>query len=1557
MKKFFFIFLLVSSNTLLAQSDTLLILTEIMFRPTTGNNEFIEIYNRSETETINLTNYKIKYHTSNPNTIVDAGFGINLPPKSYAVIFQGTYDIPTGIYNGIVPPSALILKIATNNFGSAGMANETDRQVWLLNNVNDTLDTYFYTANNPAAISDEKKLLNRDTSRTNWGNSLIQNGTPGFKNTLTPIDFDLSAVSIFLQPSIPIIGENVTVNSVIKNLGINTAASYSVKIYNDLNNDSIGTSNELLEEGNFNNLLPGDSLIFSTQINNIQNQLYRILVQIDFAEDENLTNNKRILNFTPASPPFNYNDIVVNEISYAPVTANGEPEWVELFNNTDSPINIKKWTFADNVSQVTITQNNLFVPAKGYLVLSRDSSILNIFPVQSNIFVLTFPALNNTDDAVVIKDSLGTLIDSVRYFSAWGGSSGGRTLERILVEGASNNPANWGTSQSPFRGTPGSINSLSPKEFDLTVSRFRGEKNFAIIGENINLTIEVKNLGTNQSGQFLTEIFFDANNDSIGTPDELIFSQNSNPLNSNDSLIFNINVQINNAGANRFIAKVTTDLDQDTTNNKLLTSISGVVINEVRGDIIINEIMYAPTSPEPEWIELHNISNKIINLFKYKIADNGDTSQVISVPFNFNPGEFVVIARDTSVKQYYSINAPVFAASFPVLNNDIDKVLILDSLNRVIDSLQYRSVWGGTGGRSLERINPLGNSTDSTNWRTSIGIVKATPGRINSVTQKNFDIAVENIIFNPTAPLLNDNVTFQINIKNIGKNNADYSLMVYYDSDGDSIPDNEVANLTGLSIQVGESVFVPIDFTINNISSKVGIYAKAIFNMDEDTLNNSLYKNVEPGFPPLSLVINEIMYTPQAGEPEWVEIYNRSESPININGWRISDILTTPATVTVNRNVVINPGTFLVIARDSSINNYYRSKPENLLILSLPVLNNDADGVVLKDNRGVIIDSVFYNSSWGGTGGISLERRDTESPSNNSANWTSSVSPDNGTPGFVNSIVPKDYDLTASGISFEPIYPVSGDQLSVSILIKNNGLLNAENFSFELYLFDNFNGTTELKATEQIGLLASGDSLVRSYPAIVPALNNLITFTLKVNYNEDLDTLNNILSRSIEPGFLPASILINEIMYAPNSGEPEWVEIINVSNDTINLKNWSISDVITPTKAFITLSDFNLLPGDLAVIAQDTSFNSVYPGFSSNLFIAKIGALSNTSDGVVIYDFRNAVIDSVFYRSSWGGRNGKSLERITTTGATNDSTNWITSLTNATPGLPNSTVTIPSYSRNNLIINEIMYEPATTNNEFVEFLNLSGNDVNVGGWRMEDERGTFYRLSDTSLVVPNNNYFVLIADSTVLQNYSSLNNYPYKTVLNVSNLGLVNTGELIMIKDIHNNIIDSVWYFSNWHNRNIGTTRNRSLERINPGLSGNDPSNWSSSVATGGATPAEVNSIFVDNTNLSTNINVFPNPFSPDNDGFEDVTFINYSLSQPVSQIRVKVFDSQGRLVRTLANNQASGSKGTIIFDGRDDNGNSLRIGIYIVFMEALNDNSGVLETLKTTVVVARKLN
>jgi hypothetical protein len=762
-----------------------------------------------------------------------------------------------------------------------------------------------------------------------------------------------------------------------------------------------------------------------------------------------------------------------------------------------------------------------------------------------------------------------------------------------------------------------------------------------------------------------------------------------------------------------------------------------------------------------------------------------------------------------------------------------------------------------------------------------------------------------------------------------------------------------------LFLAADDSSLFNLNYSIENLQSKKGFLVNAVFSSDEDTTNNKYYKTIEPGFPPQSIVINEIMYGPAGGEPEWIELYNRTDVLINIKDWSINDIFTSPTSVIIEDNVFIEPYSYVVLSRSSNIINYHRFIPAEVYVLSLPSLNNDADGVVLKDNRGFEIDSVFYTVEWGGTNGHSLERISVDASSDLQTNWGSSLDIEQSTPGRINSLTSKQFDLSIAEMGFNPRFPVPDDDVFVSVLFRNDGSSAANNFNVEFYVDTDSNNAVDLLLSREVVLsLSSGDSVNVISTVPIQNINSKILTAVRIDYSEDEDTLNNYFEKSIEPGFPSKIVLINEVMYNPADGEPEWIEVVNVSTEEINIKNWSVSDVLaTPTKNFITNEDIYLQPEEYLVIAKDTSFNSAHPGIKSKVLFTNIGTLGNTADGIIIYDFRDGIIDSLFYCSSWGGGKGYSLERISLEEVTNDSTNWTTSLSpqGSTPGEPNSIGNVPDYERSDIVINEIMFDPGEDNSEFIEFLNLSDDSVNVGGWRFEDENGNSYKLSEIPLMITDNSYFILAADSLTIFKYG-LDESVLKTIVGVFSLGLVNTGELILLKDVKGNVIDSVWYSDKWHNDNFGSTKNISLERINPNLGANDPSNWSSSADPIGATPGNQNSIYTVNLNQESNLSVSPNPFSPDNDGFEDFTIINYKLTQATSQVRIKIYDSKGRLVRTLTSNQASGSSGSVIFDGLGDDGDALRIGIYIIFLEAINEGTGVVETMKTVVVVARKL-
>ncbi|MDP3147990.1 MAG: lamin tail domain-containing protein [Ignavibacteria bacterium] len=1545
--------LIIFSQAGKAQSDSLITFSEIMFNPVSGNNEFIELYNTSETDSIDLANFKIKYYTSNPDGLVSTGLGTKIPPKGFAVIFEGDYDIASGVYKNIVPISAIILKIAKNYFGSSasGMAGSNDRELRLISSAGDTIETYLYSSSNGTGISDEKKILTKDNAASNWANSLQLNGTPGFKNSISPLSIDLAVSSISISPSFPLVNSIIEIGSVLKNFGISPVQNFTAEIYLDTNKNSLGEQTEKIFEQTLS-LNSNDSTTISYQLQNLVAGNYQIIVSIKSLSDENQTNNIKIATFTVYPKPNSLNDLVVNEIMYAPIT--GEPEWVEFFNRSDKAINLKKWKISDNATPVAISAVDVFVPAKGYIVLSKDSTILSHYSVSSPVITLSLPALNNTDDAVVLKDSLNILIDSLYYFSTWGGSNG-RSLERLNPNEAANNPSNWKTSIGVFKATPGAKNSIVPLSYDVSVSSVLFAPLYPAINDEVTITSLIKNTGDSLANPVTAEIFLDANNDSTGQSNELLFS-NSYSLLSQDSIVIEKKLSGLTSGTHHILVQALFSTDENQSNNKKIISFTVYNLPTKFNDVVVNEIMYAPLSGEPEWIELFNRTDSTINLKKWRIGDNATQIILPSNDFFITKHSYAIVAKDSSLLNLYKIASPFIVASLPSLNNTDDAVVLKDSLNTLVDSLYYFSNWGGSNGRSLERIDANQPALNPSNWKTSTGIAKATPGKINSVTRKDYDGTITDILFSPNNPVTGDNISFSAKVKNPGINDLSFHLELYLDENLDSIPDAGAITSDSFTLTPLDSLTVPFNYVYEKFKGTKGFFVKGIFAQDDDTTNNSFYKTLSAGFPSGSVLLNEVMFTPANSEPEWVEVFNASNDTINLKDWTINDVYTTPAYGKVTTDFILLPQTFGVLAKDSSIINYHRTIPSKIVKINLPVLNNDVDGVVLKDNRAVVMDSLLYNSSWGGSNGYSLERKLLTVPANMQDNWASSLDIEQSTPGRINSQTPKDFDLTISNLATD--LPSFGENENFPIYagIKNIGTKAVDNFSIQFYIDTDSNHVAEyLFDTQAVTMqLQSGDSL-KVIAGVKGSISRRILFAAKVVFTADEDTLNNYVEKYFEPGYRQQAIVINEVMYNPNDNAPEWIELL--ARDSVNLKNWSISDSLsTPVKVKITYNDFYLSPNEFVVLSKDSiSFFNAYHLFTNAKFIpVNLPSLSNTEDGVHVYDFRDALIDRMHYKSTWAGKKGFSIEHIS---GANDSLSWITSLAingNSAGGenlLPNQNI-----ARSSIVINEIMFDPDIDNSEFIEFQNISNDSINIGGWRIQDEKGNFYKLSETGFIIPPGEFFLLAADSIVLQKYPELSSFLNLSVANESSLGFTNTGELIQLKNIFGAAIDSIVYSDKWHNKNIVNTKNKSLERINPNIDGNSNTNWSTSVAVSGATPGKQNSIFTTNSNTSANISVSPNPFSPDNDGFEDFTIINYNLSQAISQTRIKIFDSKGRLVRTLNNNQPSAQTGSVVFNGLDDDGNPLRIGIYIVYLEAMNDASSVVDKLKTVVVVARKL-
>ena len=142
------------------------------------------------------------------------------------------------------------------------------------------------------------------------------------------------------------------------------------------------------------------------------------------------------------------------------------------------------------------------------------------------------------------------------------------------------------------------------------------------------------------------------------------------------------------------------------------------------------------------------------------------------------------------------------------------------------------------------------------------------------------------------------------------------------------------------------------------------------------------------------------------------------------------------------------------------------------------------------------------------------------------------------------------------------------------------------------------------------------------------------------------------------------------------------------------------------------------------------------------------------------------------------------------------------------------------------------------------------------------------------------------------------------------------------------------------------------MERIDFNRASCDETNWHSAAENKGfGTPTRQNSQYI-NTELSSLVlAVEPELFSPDNDGFEDVLTLSYHLKSAGFVGNIFIFDTQGRIIRHLMQNELLGVEGSISWDGLNNQREKVRMGTYIIYFEYF-DLEGDIHVIKHPCVV-----
>ncbi len=804
------------------------------------------------------------------------------------------------------------------------------------------------------------------------------------------------------------------------------------------------------------------------------------------------------------------------------------------------------------------------------------------------------------------------------------------------------------------------------------------------------------------------------------------------------------------------------------------------------------------------------------------------------------------------------------------------------------------------------------------------------------------------------------------------------------------------------------------------------------------------------------IIVSEMFADPDPtiGLPaaEFIEIYNRSSNPFDLNGWKLTD---GSSTATFPAQLIL-PNQYWIITSSSNAGLF--SSYQNVIgVSNFPSLNNSGDLVLLKGSSGLTVDSLNYSLSWyrdadKQQGGWSLERIDLGKSSTDPLNWVASQDVTGGTPGKQNSWFGKNPDVSPPKL--------------VSLIVKSDSQLE---LMFDEPLQQSSLDVTNFSVNNSIGaptiaqLLSDQKSVSLSfYSKFQNGVENAISITTVSDVaGNGIGTITETFTFISYSPSLTKDVIFSEILAdpTPSLGLPdaEFIELYNRSTTPFNLVDWSFQAGASST----TFINQVILPKQYLIVTNAKNINKLSP-FGRVLGLSSFPVLPNDGTSLILRNDKGVLIDSLKYSTAWyrnsdKSEGGYSLELIDPASPCGEEDNWIASesTTGGTPGKQNAAfankpdltgpkLTAVQVVGNNelilifdekldgisllkdnietnpqleiaslrfldnskrqivvvfvnefekrtlysltlkkvydcpgniiqdafrklsfaipeevgakdLLINELLFNPKPNGVDFVEVYNNSSKFISLNELKLANlDDGSVKNieaLSSSAPVIEPNQFKIFTVDPTVLKN-----NYPLgdeKNFVKTNLPSLPDDEGTIALISASGIVIDSFLYSKKLHSTLIKDEEGVSLERISLAQNTNLSSNWkSASSQSGFATPGFTNSNARPELNLlDENVTIEPEVFAP-NSGSEDFAKINYAFDKNNFIANIKILDQQGRLVKTIANNETLGYSGFFRWDGNLEDGTKARIGYYIVWID-LFDDTGSVNTLRKRVVVA----
>ena len=332
-------------------------------------------------------------------------------------------------------------------------------------------------------------------------------------------------------------------------------------------------------------------------------------------------------------------ELIVTEVMNNPYGVGDEVgEWLEIFNNSDSAINLNGLVVSDNGDDSFTVTESLVIPSREHVVfgLSIDTDVNG--GVSAN-FAYTGFVLSNSADEVILSYN-GRVIDEMVYSGDLGyGMSAGKSLSLDVDKYDFNDndqAESWCPSPTEFGslgdyGTPGEMNPICPAVEDADGDGFDNTSDCDDSDPDVNPTapeVWYNGIYNNCNG--------DSDYDQDGDGED---SSDYGGTDCNDTDEF-INTAAYDVPGN--------GMDEDCDGSDATSSGVASVTDLVAGDLIISEVMYNPSAVSDsmgEWMEIYVQYQGTVNLGGLVICDNqGCTS--IAGSLEVANGDYVVVGNN-----------------------------------------------------------------------------------------------------------------------------------------------------------------------------------------------------------------------------------------------------------------------------------------------------------------------------------------------------------------------------------------------------------------------------------------------------------------------------------------------------------------------------------------------------------------------------------------------------------------------------------------------------------------------------------------------------------------------------------------------------------------------------------------------------------------------------------------------------------------------------------------------------------------------------------------------